>query len=1333
MQKLYLFLFSLFIVTYTYSQTGPGGVGNSSSNLIWVKADEIPALLDNDLVTSWPDFSGNSNNLDQPSASFQPIFKTGILNGNPVVRFNKAASRLRKTSFSSPTTALTAIYVNSNADSDDGIISYASSSSANDFLLFNSSNIQFWINNVSASSGVSVNNSAFHIVNASWQSSNGSTVVWKDGTKSFTSTLRTGGTITSGGSIALAHEQDAIDGNYEASQVHEGDFAEVILFNTYINDAQHIIIANYLAAKYNLSISNDYYSYQATHGYDVAGIGREDASNTHTEAQSDSILQLGNPSALDANKEYLLFGHENGDVSSWTTTEAPDAGVNIQRIAREWRIDETGDLGTIDFTIDAANLPTLPAGHTMYALMIDSDGDFSSGALVYEMVLNAGTEYEVLGIEVADGDYVSIAVLDPKVQHTLAASSGFEPNNAVIEVSLNFIPESNRSVNFATADGTALAAQPDYTSIAAAFLTILAGNQTQTYTINITNDVVVEPSETFTITLSSPSAGIDLGTNTVHTYTINDDDDTRKIYFNLASSSGNENISPVNIGISINNVDAVNPTTVDYAVSGGTATGSGTDFTLASGTATIPAGATTTNIVLTVVDDIIYELDETIIIELSNPTNSNLDGVMPLGGTGFLEHTFTILNEDPAPEIEFDVSSSSGSETLSPVSIQVNLDPVSGIDASASYTVTGTATGSGTDYTLANGTISITAGNTSNTISLIIHDDLINELDETVIITLSAPVHATLGANTSYTYTIIDDEEFGYVGPGGVGDATTNKLWVKPEDLTVVADATDISAWSDVSGNANHLAQSNASFKPRYYNNVINGKPVARFNQANGRLVRNPFTGFPTTEITTYFVNKNGDSGDGLVSYAPSSAKNNDYLLFNSANLSTYIAGSNTSTSSAINGNVFRIINHTWRSSDGQNKLYVNGTQTYSGVLSTGNSITSGGSLAIAGEQDAVDASYDAGQSHQGDFAEVIIYNAVLNTARKKIVDNYLAAKYNLTILSDLYSFDSPGTFENEVAGIGKDDNDNFHDDAQGSAILRIKNPSSMDNGDFLLWGHNNADRSLDTVDVPIGIDNRMNRMWRIQETGDIGTVTVEFDLDAFIIGSDADLFLIVDSDDGSFVNSSLTAISSYAGKIASFDNVDFTNGDYITIASAVRANPLPIELIRFEAALIHNKVELTWSTASEINNDFFSIERTNDGVNWQTIETIKGAGNSTELLHYKTIDANPLVGVSYYRLKQTDFDGKSKIAEPVAIKYFNTVSSHLKIYPNPTKDRVIIEGTTKEIGSIQIFSLLGVDLTNKIPIIYRNETRIELSMANLTKGTYVLKTDNSFQYIIKK
>ena len=373
----------VFVILFSVplsAQTGPGGVGNSTSNILWLRSEDITSLVDDDDISSWSDFSGNGNDVSQPTSTLTPVYKTNILNGFPAVRFQKTNGRIRRTSFSGfPTSQITAIYVNSNTENNDGVLSYASGSSNNDFLLFSSNNLRFYRGGSNISTGVALNDGDFHITNASRNSSGGSVEVWKDGSLDFTGTLSSGTSITAGGCLAIAGEQDSVDGNYDSSQAHFGDFTEVMIFNTVLNEAQNIIIANYLSSKYNISISNDYYAFDSTHPNEVAGIGREDASNTHTAAMSDAILQIENASGIDADQEYLLFGHDDGDVTtSWTTTEAPNGGVNTERLAREWRLDETGDVGTVDFVVDVASFPSLSSGFTMYTLLVDSDGDFTN-------------------------------------------------------------------------------------------------------------------------------------------------------------------------------------------------------------------------------------------------------------------------------------------------------------------------------------------------------------------------------------------------------------------------------------------------------------------------------------------------------------------------------------------------------------------------------------------------------------------------------------------------------------------------------------------------------------------------------------------------------------------------------------------------------------------------------------------------------------------------------------------------------------------------------------------------------------------------------------------
>lgn|GEM_PF-835930 len=100
-----------------------------------------------------------------------------------------------------------------------------------------------------------------------------------------------------------------------------------------------------------------------------------------------------------------------------------------------------------------------------------------------------------------------------------------------------------------------------------------------------------------------------------------------------------------------------------------------------------------------------------------------------------------------------------------------------------------------------------------------------------------------------------------------------------------------------------------------------------------------------------------------------------------------------------------------------------------------------------------------------------------------------------------------------------------------------------------------------------------------------------------------------------------------------------------------ITQTPLPIELLSFTANVVHESVRLNWATATETNNDFFTIERSTNLNDWEVLGFVDGAGTSSRPLHYSFTDYNPMAGVSYYRLKQTDYDGKFEYFGPLAIQ----------------------------------------------------------------------------------
>jgi fibronectin-binding autotransporter adhesin len=127
------------------------------------------------------------------------------------------------------------------------------------------------------------------------------------------------------------------------------------------------------------------------------------------------------------------------------------------------------------------------------------------------------------------------------------------------------------------------------------------------------------------------------------------------------------------------------------------------------------------------------------------------------------------------------------------------------------------------------------------------------------------------------------------------------------------------------------------------------------------------------------------------------------------------------------------------------------------------------------------------------------------------------------------------------------------------------------------------------------------------------------------------------------------------------------------TLGSPDFDSPLPIELVYFNARLVNNQVELKWETAQEIDNDFFTVERASDPELFEPIIHVKGHGTTNARSRYSATDARPLPGTTYYRLKQTDFNGRFSYSKPQAIQYDGPDFVSLHVYPNPSEGKTMM------------------------------------------------------------
>lgn len=172
----------------------------------------------------------------------------------------------------------------------------------------------------------------------------------------------------------------------------------------------------------------------------------------------------------------------------------------------------------------------------------------------------------------------------------------------------------------------------------------------------------------------------------------------------------------------------------------------------------------------------------------------------------------------------------------------------------------------------------------------------------------------------------------------------------------------------------------------------------------------------------------------------------------------------------------------------------------------------------------------------------------------------------------------------------------------------------------------------------------------------------------------------------------------------------------------------LPIELISFDAFYVGKQVELNWITATETNNDFFTVERGNNGIDFEPVLITDGAGTSNNLTSYSETDYSPLTGNSYYRLRQTDYDGRISFSRTVNVNS-SYLNAEMQLFPNPTDGnfKIQLNGFGEEKFVVLISDLAGKEIFSKA-FTTSNDSHIELidPSNKLAAGTYMVTAKSS-------
>lgn len=179
---------------------------------------------------------------------------------------------------------------------------------------------------------------------------------------------------------------------------------------------------------------------------------------------------------------------------------------------------------------------------------------------------------------------------------------------------------------------------------------------------------------------------------------------------------------------------------------------------------------------------------------------------------------------------------------------------------------------------------------------------------------------------------------------------------------------------------------------------------------------------------------------------------------------------------------------------------------------------------------------------------------------------------------------------------------------------------------------------------------------------------------------------------------------------------------------------PLPIELLSNEASCNNKNVVFKWTTATETNNNYFTIERSIDGINSIAIGTVAGAGNSQNILNYLFTDFNSFNGTSYYRLKQTDYNGDSKTFGIITVSNCNSSDINLNAFNSQDGNiSIIIDNESAITYTARLFDAQGKKLRSKVLETAKGLSNFQMDITNINKGIYFLTIDNGISITSKK
>ncbi|MEQ8625744.1 MAG: T9SS type A sorting domain-containing protein [Vicingaceae bacterium] len=374
---------------------------------------------------------------------------------------------------------------------------------------------------------------------------------------------------------------------------------------------------------------------------------------------------------------------------------------------------------------------------------------------------------------------------------------------------------------------------------------------------------------------------------------------------------------------------------------------------------------------------------------------------------------------------------------------------------------------------------------------------------------------------------------FAQTGPGGVGNSTNIEAWLDASSLTLLNND-PVNSWTDLSGNNNNADQTTSADQPTFKTNEINGLPVIEFDGNSDFLTFNSH--ITTDAITNFLVYKrlNGNSLQGLLTL-------NKHILFSNTNkFTTFYSNPNAFYNTSKTDASFSVSSHFTDNS-------LSGSAVQLTDANTSSTFTRNELINASVSKIATNANNN--RFFDGQIAECIIINERLTRVKRRIISQYLASKYNLTASFQLYAFGL--NYGNNVIGVGMESSGD-HTVSRGQDSLEISNPSTLNNGDYILIGNDGA--GYDTSNsVPNGAVERWEQVWKIDKTGSPGNIDLEFFLGSNGFASVSDYAIFIESDDGDFSNGGVSYHTSGRTYNAidnsiKFTGVNLSDGDHFTL-----------------------------------------------------------------------------------------------------------------------------------------------------------------------------------------